>query len=238
MSKYEAIYRDILGRIEQNVYTAGDTLPGEYELMRIYEASRDTVRKALLLLAQNGYIQKSKGRGSIVLDRQRYDFPVSGVVSFKELADKMDQEVRTKVICLEKTHPDERIQRIFHMHPDDDIWLIQRVRMIDHEAVILDTDILDAAIIPELSEDILKTSLYAYIEDTLHLKIAYAEKEITCQNASGLDTKVLDMKQYDMVVNVESCTYLDDARIFQYTNSRHRPDKFRFKDFARRVKMA
>ena len=194
--------------------------------MKIYEASRDTIRKALLLLAQNGYIQKSKGRGSIVLDRQRYDFPVSGVVSFKELADKMEQDVQTKVICLEKTHPDARI------------WLVQRVRIIDHEAVILDTDILDASIIPELNEEILEQSLYSYIEETLHLKIAYAEKEITCQNVSGLDTKVLDMKQYDMVVNVESCSYLDDARIFQYTNARHRPDKFRFKDFARRVKLA
>ena len=222
MSKYEAIYKDILGRIEQNLYAAGDTLPGEYELMKIYEASRDTIRKALLLLAQNGYIQKSKGRGSIVLDRQRYDFPVSGVVSFKELADKMDA----------------RIRQLFHMSPEDEIWLVQRVRIIDHEAVILDTDILDASIIPELNEEILEQSLYSYIEDTLHLKIAYAEKEITCQNVSGLDTKVLDMKQYDMVVNVESCSYLDDARIFQYTNARHRPDKFRFKDFARRVKLA
>lgn len=109
---------------------------------------------------------------------------------------------------------------------------------LNHEAVILDTDILDASIIPELNEEILEQSLYSYIEETLHLKIAYAEKEITCQNVSGLDTKVLDMKQYDMVVNVESCSYLDDARIFQYTNARHRPDKFRFKDFARRVKLA
>ena len=127
---------------------------------------------------------------------------------------------------------------VFHMSPEDEIWLVQRVRIIDHEAVILDTDILDASIIPELNEEILEQSLYSYIEDTLHLKIAYAEKEITCQNVSGLDTKVLDMKQYDMVVNVESCSYLDDARIFQYTNARHRPDKFRFKDFARRVKLA
>ena len=124
------------------------------------------------------------------------------------------------------------------MSPEDEVWLVQRVRIIDHEAVILDTDILDASIIPELNEEILEQSLYSYIEETLHLKIAYAEKEITCQNVSGLDTKVLDMKQYDMVVNVESCSYLDDARIFQYTNARHRPDKFRFKDFARRVKMA
>ena len=49
-------------------------------------------------------------------------------------------------------------------------------------------------------------------------------------------TVVLDLHGYDMVVNVESYTYLDDARIFQFTSSRHRPDKFRFKDFARRMK--
>ena len=42
------------------------------------------------------------------------------------------------------------------------------------------------------------------------------------------------MKHFNMVVNVESFTYLDDARVFQYTSSRHRPDKFVFRDFARR----
>ena len=67
-------------------------------------------------------------------------------------------------------------------------------------------------------------------------RIAYANKEITCQNVTGLDEQVLDLHGYDMVVNVESYTYLDDARIFQFTSSRHRPDKFRFKDFARRMK--
>ena len=45
MSKYEAIYKDILGRIEQNLYAAGDTLPGEYELMKIYEASSISVSR-------------------------------------------------------------------------------------------------------------------------------------------------------------------------------------------------
>ena len=47
----------------------------------------------------------------------------------------MEQDVQTKVICLEKTHPDARIRQLFHMSPEDEIWLVQRVRIIDHEAV-------------------------------------------------------------------------------------------------------
>ena len=64
--------------------------------------------------------------------------------------------------------------------------------------------------------------------------IAYAKKEITVQNASEEDKKYLDMKGFDMIVVVKSYTYLDDTSLFQYTESRHRPDKFVFVDFARR----
>ena len=73
-----------------------------------------------------------------------------------------------------------------------------------------------------------------YIENELGLKIAYAKKEITVQNATDEDYKYLDMKDFDMVAVVKSYTYLDDTSLFQYTESRHRPDKFRFVDFARR----
>ena len=37
-----------------------------------------------------------------------------------------------------------------------------------------------------------------------------------------------------MVVVVKSYTYLEDRSLFQYTESRHRTDKFKFVDFARR----
>ena len=44
----------------------------------------------------------------------------------------------------------------------------------------------------------------------------------------------LDLKDYDTVAVVKSYTYLEDTNIFQYTESRHRPDRFVFVDFARR----
>ncbi len=89
MTKYEYIYQELVEKIKNNVYEAGDLLPGELELMKIYDASRDTIRKSLNLLVQDGYIQKSKGRGSIVLDMHRIEFPIAGVVSFKELAPEL-----------------------------------------------------------------------------------------------------------------------------------------------------
>lgn len=59
-------------------------------------------------------------------------------------------------------------------------------------------------------------------------------KEITVHMAADEDYRLLDMGRYDMVVVVKSYTYLEDSTLFQYTESRHRPDKFKFVDFARR----
>ena len=60
------------------------------------------------------------------------------------------------------------------------------------------------------------------------------EKEITVQTATEEDQRLLDLRGYDMVAVVKSYTYLEGRKLFQYTESRHRPDKFKFVDFARR----
>lgn len=236
MAKYETIYKSILKKIEENEYKIDEKLPSENELMKQYNTSRDTIRKALNLLVQNGIIQKSKGRGSIVLDHNRFEFPISGVVSFKEISDTLGHNTETKVIFIEKTHPDLKMQKILNLKKTDYIWIVQRIRQVEKEAIILDTDFINANIVKELTKEIAEDSLYQYFENELNLKIASATKNITCQKANGLDYRLLDLAEYDMIVNIESITYLEDARILHFTSSHHRPDKFRFKEFARRIK--
>ena len=89
-----------------------EILPSEFDLQNKYQASRDTIRKALLLLSQNGYIQKSQGKGSIVLDINRFNFPVSGLTSFKEIASDIKGKVETIVHTCECIEPDEEIKKL------------------------------------------------------------------------------------------------------------------------------
>ena len=100
--------------IENNKIKAGEKLPSEFDLQNKYQASRDTIRKALLLLSQNGYIQKSQGKSSIVLDINRFNFPVSGLTSFKEIASDIKGKVETIVHTCECIEPDEEI--LYHKH--------------------------------------------------------------------------------------------------------------------------
>ncbi|MEG0329587.1 MAG: trehalose operon repressor [Longicatena sp.] len=232
-SKYHTIYTQLLGMIESGAVKPQELLPSENELMKTYKVSRDTIRKALDLLTQNGYISKAKGKGSVVLDIHRFSFPVSGVTSFKEVAQTMKGKIETIVTSFECVDMDKELKWELLME-EGKIWKIERVRKVDGEAIILDSDHLNATIIPGLTKKIAQDSLYEYIEKQLGLKISFAKKEITVENATSKDRELLDMKGFTMVVSIKSFTYLEDATLFQYTESRHRPDKFQFIDFARR----
>lgn len=233
-SKYLSIYNELMSKIENGKIKANTKLPSENELMRDYNVSRDTIRKALNLLAQNGYVQKIRGKGSFVLDVDKFDFPVSGLVSFKELSEKMGTKSKTILHELELMKPDEFLMKQLNVSKNDKIWKVIRVREIGSEKIILDKDFLNERIVPNLTREICEDSIYEYVENELGLRISFAKKEFTVEQSTEEDKEYLDLKSYDMVVVVKNYTYLNDATLFQYTESRHRPDKFRFVDFARR----
>ncbi|MCY6355184.1 trehalose operon repressor [Clostridium sp. ZS2-4] len=233
-SKYLSIYNEIINEIKNGKIKPGVKLSSENDLMQEYNVSRDTVRKALNLLEQDGYIQKIKGKGSFVLDINKFDFPVSGLVSFKELSEKMGEKSKTILQELELIKPDKFLMKQLNVSKKDQIWKVIRVREISNERIILDKDFINTSFVPLLTKDICEDSIYEYIEKELGLEISFAKKEIIVEQATEEDKELLDLKNYSMIVVVKNHVYLNDASLFQYTESRHRPDKFRFVDFARR----
>ena len=238
MDKFKKI---ILGLEQKSVakeYPPHTLLPSENQLSQTYGVSRETVRKALNLLRNAGYIQKKQGKGSIVLDLNRFDFPISGLTSFRELQETQRIPSETKVVEIRKIAVSPKLHEITDWPVAAEAWKLVRQRKIDGEVVILDKDYLDASIIQVLPEKRAQVSIYDYFENDLGLEIAYAQKEITVDPVNKELRDLMDLHPDDQhVVTVRSLVYLEDTRCFEYTESIHRLDKFRFVDFARRRKI-
>lgn len=234
VSKFYQIYIEIAEEIQKGHFQPGDTLPSESELCERFAASRETIRKALNLLVQNGLIHKIQGKGSIVLDINKFNFPFGGLVSFKEVSQKMGRKSRTIVHDLGLLHPNAYISKQLGMKPKDYVWKVTRTREINEEKIILDKDYINSKLVPALTKEICENSIYEYMENELGLKISFAKKEIYVEDLNDEDRAFLDVEGFVNIVVVKSLVYLDDATLMQYTESRHRPDKFRFTDFARR----
>ncbi|OAU78320.1 trehalose operon repressor [Lacticaseibacillus rhamnosus] len=237
MRKYDAIYQDLKEKIEAEIYATGSLLPSESALQDMYQASRDTVRKALRLLKDDGFIQSQKGKGSTVINRREYVFPVSGVVSYAELAAQFHLQTRTVVLTNHfATLPAKSFKDVDPTVEVKQMRLLKRVRYLENEPDIIDIDYLDPKVVPPIPESVAKDSLYAYLEGPVGLTIAYATKEITVETATEEDQRYLKIPPSAVVVVVRSCSSLTDTTKFQYTESRHRADRFKFHDFARRIR--
>lgn len=72
---YVAVYNQLYQDIVNGVYPTGSLLPGENQMAAKYKVSRNTLRQALTVLTQDGYIYKHQGKGTFVsYDREHGNF--------------------------------------------------------------------------------------------------------------------------------------------------------------------
>ena len=211
MNKFHDIFLELEQQIVQGDYQPGDLLPSENQLVETYNVSRETIRKALNLLINAGYIQKKQGKGSIVLNFKKFNFPISGVTSYKELQQTQHIESHTHVVSLEEIPVERNLAQLTGWTEGAPVWRLVRQREIEGE--------------------------FDYLENDLGLAISYAQKEITVEPLTEMDKQLIGEVEGNHVVVVRSIMNLEDTRCFGYTESRHRLNKFKFVEFARRRKL-
>ena len=232
-AKYLQIAADLTNKIKHKQYVAGDFLPSEPALSELYNVSRETIRKSLNELLDAGLIQKIKGKGSVVINAARIAFPISNIESFDELNKQKQMHAATKILELKDTQVPLTISKHLSL-TETAATYVSRLRLINNEPIVVDEDYILKKYVPEISVEQAQSSLYQYFEHDLGLEIDYATKTITVEPASQNVMQQLQLTDTNLVVVVRSLTYLKDTSFFQYTISQHRPDKFKFVDFAHR----
>src|SRR5690625_3094616 len=64
--QYQVIIDDIKSKILSGEYNVLEKIPTEFALQEMYNVSRHTVRKAILELANEGFLRSEKGSGTYV----------------------------------------------------------------------------------------------------------------------------------------------------------------------------
>ena len=186
------------------------------------------------LLQEEGFIETVQGMGSQICRQAHFDFPVSQLTSYQEIVKASGLRSETNVIRLEQISIDEKGAKKTGFPLHRLVWKVTRQRVVDGVASVLDIDYLDRELIPGLTKEIAQHSIYQYIEEDLKLQIGYAKKEILISPIDNRDKILLDLGKDQHVVTVRSQVYLADGRQFQFTESRHKLDKFHFVNYAKR----
>ena len=92
---YYQVVSDLQDKINSGEFPANSMLPPEIELARKYEVSRNTVRHAIGILANDGLVTRIPGKGTFFLDRKKDFTKDQWVVS--SIEDMLEVTKQTRV---------------------------------------------------------------------------------------------------------------------------------------------
>ena len=235
-SIYETIYRDLKQKIENDVFAYQELLPPENTLIQTYHCSRNTLRRAVARLVSDGYVQTMQGKGvrNIYQPAAQTAFTIGEIESFRESAARNGHRPLTKVLIFTEFAIDEKQAAYTGFPVGAEIYYIQRLHYLDGMPLILNHNYFLKEAAFGLTAEIAEQSVYQYLENTLHMTIVNSKRIMTVEKMTQIDEKYLELniEDYNCMAVVSSPTYNSDGVMFEFTQSRHRPDYFRFYDNA------
>lgn len=235
-SIYESIYKDLKQKIEDNTFAYQEMLPSENILTQTYDCSRNTLRRAVGRLVTDGYVQTMQGKGmrNIYRPIEQTSLTIGEIETFRESAARNGLRASTHVVLFTEIALSEKQSKITGFPAGTEVFYIQRIHCLDGLPLILNHNYFLKEAVPGLTPEIAEASIYNYLEQTLHMTIVNSKRVMSVEKMTEIDEKYLHLnaEDYNCMAVVSSQTYNSDGVMFEYTQSRHRPDYFRFYDNA------
>lgn len=226
------IYQVLKQRVIDGKYNIKMRLPTEEALIDEFRVSRYAIRKAIKQLSDDGLVYSVKGKGVVVLEQtpqtRELNLSLKEIDSLQALNDEADVQRTTIIADFQQIIVDEKLSHLTSFAVGIPVYAIKRVRRINNKNAVLDINYFNAQLVPGITEEIAKNSIYNYIQNDLEMKIAVIKRQLRIEHAEEVDYKYLNLGINNCVGNMVNFAFNDDGKQFEYTESHFIPDNFIF----------
>ena len=204
---YQQIAADIKNKIQIGEYKENSKIPTEFELEKIYEVSRITIRKALELLVDDDILARKQRMGTFVMPN-KISWNLNSNFSFSKVNEQAGHSVRTELLGAELKKA--RQSDIVKLNLNDDMILcVKRLRYVDDKPIEIEELHFSRIYAYLLMED-LTGSLYDLL--TKHgVRMASATKSISLCYATKEEAQALNTKEEGGLLLIKN-TFFDNEK--------------------------
>lgn len=224
------MYLDLLKRIQSGALAPGDKLPPEPQLEKIYDVSRITVRRAVEMLAQEGLVEKHRGKRGTIISGSKHDYDIAKLTSFTDDAQLYGDRPSAELVGFAEIEPTEHIAGLLHIKREERVYLIERKRFRTnvvvgfHRAYIRRIDGLSLSA-EEFTPD---ASLYELLK-IRGVVPGSASEVLEVREPEGDVMDELGMPHGQSVFYKERVTRTSDGEPFEYVEMFYNPEYYRYK---------
>ncbi|MGL5313220.1 MAG: GntR family transcriptional regulator [Peptostreptococcaceae bacterium] len=216
MLKYQQIANEIVKHIYDNNLPQGTKLPTVENLASDYRVSKSTIVKALECLVAKGIVFQVQGSGIFVRRRNR-----TGYIDFNTTTgftgNLKNYKVTSKVLDFQLLKPSKDIAESLECSTEDEVYLVKRIRYIDEEIMCLEEAYYKKSLVPYLTKEIAKGSIFEYLEVGLNLTLGFSDRYLHIGKLDSELARILELNPGDPTMTVFEQIYLSSGLVFNYT---------------------
>lgn len=222
------LWRQLLDDLRSRL-NAGEfdgTFPSEATLTSSYGVSRQTVREALRRLADDGVIDRGRGRGTFLRPAAVLQ-QMGPLYSLYRSAEEQGFVQESLVRNLE-VRRDQRAAAMLDIGAEEDLVYLERVRMVDGWPVVVDCSWMPATIAePLLEADFRRTALYRELELRCGVRPDAGWERVEPVVPDATQRRLLGLRPGIPVYGIERLARQGDLRV-EWRHGVVRSDRFVF----------
>ena len=210
-------------KIENLEFQEGDMIPSESEIQQRYDVSRATVRKAIQILVNEGFMEKKRGKGTFV-KRRKIEEELPVLKSFTE--EMSGRDASKKVISASYTKAPASICARLGLLSEESVFSLKRLMMVDGKPLGILHSYIPANYRLSLEEDYTK-SLYRILEKK-GIRLRNSEQTIEVSMSTPEETRLMRLKSSVPTLVIERLAYSVNGEIVEYVKGVYHGDRYRF----------
>lgn len=229
MPLYAQIKKIIKERIEKNIYAPGEIIPSEAKFQEEFGVSRITVRQAICQLEKEGLVERTRGKGTRVVYKNKIIEDLMRVQTFTNEMEKRGITPGTRYGHIIFDYVDNDIAKIFSRKPDEKFFQLFRVRTGNDVPLVYSISyFLENQELP-LDDKYYQENLYTLLED-FHVNVPIRTEEyFYAMNASKEVAEKLDMEKGEAVLVRRRIFYDISDRVVSYMIAYYPGDRYQYK---------
>jgi len=224
---YFQIQSHLLKMIKSGDLRAGDPVPSEEELARVYGVSRMTTRQALQSLKSQGYATGQKGRGTFVT-QPKVEKDIAHLAGFTAEMRSLGMRASSRVLEAAKVDADDEIAAHLEIAPGAPVFRLVRLRSADGTPMAIEEGSLSRDRFPEIETvDFRNASLYQTLRDRYGVAINSADEILEARAANRKESELLDIPLRSSLLVISRILRSADGRPIEAARSLYRGDRYR-----------
>lgn len=219
----------ILDDIKNNVFTEGDAIPTENELVDHYQISRSTVRQAISALVQEGWLTRKASKGTFVTHPKQESGFIRSFEPFYQQIEKQGKVPRIELIDLNVITPTPEISKALNLEPEQKVISMFRRRFADEVPLVTLQNYIPYDLCSFiLSYDFRVHSLYELLMSNPSTQISSTKTIVSARNATSEDRELMNVKVNTPMLCFHTMSTTSEGRIIDYAFSHYRGDLNQF----------